>query len=171
MSRIHRTTACPTTRRKSTQRMELIAASVCLAIVGCQSRSESTALRSYTPAKQHSNQLMAQNHFHKSDLGNDAGGFSSGPGYSIVWCSETTSDPDKASPLMLLQTVLDRMEFVQSTAQSSDRNARALWHVLQARDSLSGDTPLQKLESPLDSMIPTSSGLKSKASHSTGINQ
>ena len=96
------------------------------------------------------NAVSPQNVFHQNEIGDDSGGLSTGPGYVIQWSDakdrtlNTSSQAHSATALQVLDATLARMQFVQSTLQASDKNARALWHVLQARDMLSGTPVPQK---------------------------
>lgn len=96
------------------------------------------------------NAVSPQNVFHQNEIGDDSGGLSTGPGYVIQWSDakdrtlNTSSQAHSATALQVLDATLARMQFLQSTLQASDKNARALWHVLQARDTLSGTPVPQK---------------------------
>ena len=63
-------------------------------------------------------------------------GRSGGPGFTITW--EGSQTPDAAAPADVLKAVKYRMEHLQKGATGSDRNARALWNVMQAIDVLEG---------------------------------
>jgi hypothetical protein len=69
----------------------------------------------------------------------DAGmqGFHSAPGIEIYW-SGTTSDG--ASPLDVVNATIARMQFEQNTDFASDTTARALAHLMMARQVLEGKT-------------------------------
>lgn len=59
-----------------------------------------------------------------------------GPGFTITW--EGSQTPDAAAPADVLKAVLLRIEHLQKGATGSDRNARALWDVKKAIDTLEG---------------------------------
>lgn len=63
-------------------------------------------------------------------------GRAAGPGFSITW--EGSQTPDAAAPADVLKAVLLRIEHLQKGATGSDRNARALWDVKKAIDTLEG---------------------------------
>jgi hypothetical protein len=70
--------------------------------------------------------------FSKSASNEDLGGTSSSPYFQINW------GPAETQPVDVLSSTLLRMEHLQQTMAASDTNARALWHVMQARDILAG---------------------------------
>jgi hypothetical protein len=70
--------------------------------------------------------------FYKSRERDDLGGVSRSDNFTINW------GPRKTQPVDVLSSTLLRMEHIQQTMAASDTNARALWHVMQARDILAG---------------------------------
>lgn len=78
--------------------------------------------------------------------GNAIGGFATGPGINIEW--EGTYKPNAATPLHVLKLAAERMSHLQSTPQSSDANARALFEVLEAIDALEGSAEVSSLVGP-----------------------
>lgn len=70
--------------------------------------------------------------FYKSRERDDLGGVSRSDYFTINW------GPEKTHPVDVLSSTLLRMEHIQQTMAASDTNARALWHVMQARDILAG---------------------------------
>jgi hypothetical protein len=82
-----------------------------------------------------------QSTFYQSPTGIDAGGVSYvSPATTIHWRPETAIDSEGATVEQILAAVADRLEFVQSTPQAADRNARALWDVLKALRHFQGPT-------------------------------
>lgn len=74
---------------------------------------------------------------------NDLGGVSHvSPNTSINWRSEYLPDSEGASVSSVLEAVKDRMSFLQSTPQASDTNARALFALQKALDTLDGRSDL-----------------------------
>ena len=76
-------------------------------------------------------------HFMRSEHGNngDFGGFSQSDGMEIVW--RGTADAG-ASTLDVVNATIGRMQFEQGSDMASDKNARALAHMMLARQELEG---------------------------------
>lgn len=77
--------------------------------------------------------------------GNDYGGDSqASPNTKIRWAPAATSPNvtyEGATVANVLEAIAARLSQIQKTPQAADRNAKALWHVLQAMDLLNGKTP------------------------------
>lgn len=67
--------------------------------------------------------------------GESVSGFSSGPGFQIVWQSQQA--PTGATPLDVLESVQSRLQHMQKTKLGGDEIARALWEVNKAVEALS----------------------------------
>ena len=93
------------------------------------------------------NQSSDQKHrFFKNADGNDYGGESqASPNTKIRWAPAVTSSPnvtyEGATVADVLQATAARLSQIQKTPQAADRNAKALWHVLQAMDLLDAKQP------------------------------
>lgn len=84
----------------------------------------------------------AADDFRHDGVGNDLGGRSRvSPATTIIWAE---ADPNAAATLQgatpadVLRATARRLEHLQTTPQSSDRNARALWGILRALQDLEG---------------------------------
>lgn len=78
--------------------------------------------------------LYKSNHQVSKETGEPVGGNTNGPGLVIVW--EGTQNERGASPLNVLKVVAERMTHLQSTPLKSDKQARALFSILEAIDTL-----------------------------------
>ena len=71
--------------------------------------------------------------------GHDLGGFTQQPGLSIHWTGSDPSDGD-VRPLDVIEATFDRLKAEQQTNLGSDKNAKAMFSLLEAIDHLSGTT-------------------------------
>lgn len=79
--------------------------------------------------------------FNKSKGNDDLGGQSHLPGGSIKWRSESIlGDGDGATPSLVVQATIDRLSFLQQTAQANGRNAKALFKLMEAKDIFDGES-------------------------------
>ena len=77
--------------------------------------------------------------------GNDYGGESqASPNTKIRWapvCLSPNVTYEGASVANVLEACAARLSHIQQTPQAADRNAKALWHVIQAMDTLNDPRP------------------------------
>jgi hypothetical protein len=90
---------------------------------------------------------QATNTFRKQTADNtDMGGTSHINGLVIQWRAADTPFENARGTVSVhevLQAAASRLSSIQRTAQASDVNARALWHVTNAIDQLAGIVPAE----------------------------
>lgn len=81
------------------------------------------------------------NYRFNKDGDNDLGGQSHLPGGSINWRSESVAgDGEGATPSLVVQATIDRLSFLQQTAQANGVNAKALFKLMEAKDIFDGES-------------------------------